>query len=366
MPSTPLIADRTYLRYFWHPVRTVNEFNRESNDGAQPIAVKLLNEDIVLARLNGEFVALRDRCAHRYAKLSKGRIQATESGERLECPYHGWQYDPQGACRKIPACPELPIPKKARTDAYDCEVRYGIVWVRLDASYTTDIPVFTDWDTEGMTVAVVDSYTWDTSAERRWENFTDFSHFAFVHPGTLYDPAFSRPPLAPIDRVNGEMRFAIEPPKEMVDNLPEDSPLGSFTYRASMPYTINLDIALYRKPGRFVLWTTSSPIDESHCRNFMLIARQDDGTPDQLHIDFQKRVLAEDQPVIESQFPYQFCTEELSMGTDKVSIHYRKWLRELSIAALAGKSEFEAALYTTVIESPGDSARADSRTAAPA
>ena len=351
MTMTPLVADSSYLRYFWHPVRTVDEFMRESCNGSRPVAVTLLNEPIVLAQLDGAIAALTDRCAHRYARLSKGRIQHTEAGDRLECPYHGWQYDVLGACRSIPACPNLPIPKKARTQAFDCEIRYGLIWVRLDNSCATRIPVFTDWNTEGMRVAVVDSYVWNTSAERRWENFTDFSHFAFVHPGTLYDPEFVLPPIVPIDRVEGEMRFFIEPPKEMVENLPENSPLGTFTYRCSMPYTVNLSISLYRTPGRFVLWTTSSPVDDTHCRNFLLIGREDDGTPDQVHIDFQKLVLAEDQPVIESQSPHGLCLEELSMATDKVSIYYRKWLRELSIAATQGKTAFEAALYTPVIES---------------
>ncbi len=350
MASTPLIADKTYLRYFWHPVCTLQEFHRGSSGGLRPLGVKLLGQDIVLARLDGKLAAMRDQCAHRHAKLSIGRIKQASEGDRLECPYHGWQYDTRGICRAIPACPDLPIPKKARTDAYDCEIRYDIVWVRLDPSYASEIPVFSDWEAPGMKVAVVDSYIWETSAERRWENFTDFSHFAFVHPGTLYDPAFARPPITCIDRVGGELRFSIEPPRTMLDQLPENSPLGAFNYRCSMPYTINLEIALYRRPERFVLWTTSSPIDDSHCRNFMIIARADDGLPDEVHIDFQKRVLMEDQPIIESQAPHDLTTDELSMATDKVSIQYRKWLRELSLAALAGKSEFETALYTDVIE----------------
>lgn len=350
MTSTPLIADRTYLRYFWHPVCTLQEFEQGSSSGTQPFAVTLLNENLVLAKLNGKIVAFYDRCAHRYAKLSGGRIKKTDTGDRLECPYHGWQYDTQGICRSIPACPDLPIPKKARTQAFDCATRYDIVWVRLDSSYSTEIPTFSDWDTDGMRIAVADSYVWKTSAERRWENFTDFSHFAFVHPGTLYDPAFARPPIAPVHRINGELRFSIEPPIAMLDQLPENSPLGSFNYRCSMPYTINLEIALYRRPERFILWTTSSPIDDSHCRNFMIIARVDDGSSDQVHIDFQKRVLMEDQPVIESQLPHEITTDELSMATDKVSIQYRKWLRELSQAAIAGKQEFEAVLYTDILE----------------
>jgi len=357
MRLTPLLADKSYLRHFWHPVCTVKEFEQSDPSGIGPMAIRLLGEDIVLAKLDGTMVAMHDRCAHRFSKLSKGCVRKGDDGDRLECPYHGWQYDQGGSCRKIPACPDLPIPKKARVDAFDCEIRYDIVWVRLDASFSvTNIPVFSDWETPGMRVVVVDSYVWQTSAERRWENFTDFSHFAFVHPGTLYDPVFARPPLAPVDRVNGELRFSIEPPREMLEQLPEHSPLGAFNYRCTMPYTVNLEIALYRKPERFVLWTTSCPIDDSSCRNFMIIARADNGDADDDHVMFQKRVLMEDQPVIESQFPYDICTEEISVVTDKVSIQYRKWQRELAATALQGKDVFERALYTDIVESIGDTA----------
>lgn len=353
MSFTSLVADKTYLRHFWHPVCTLKEFTASNPSGVGPMAVKLLGEDIVLAQLDGKISAMRDRCAHRFAKLSKGSVQQDEGGDRLACPYHGWQYDGSGVCRMIPACPELPIPKKARSDAYECEIRYDIVWVRLDASYgVTEIPVFSDWEQEGMRVAVVDSYVWQTTAERRWENFTDFSHFAFVHPGTLYDPAYARPPLAQINRVDGELRFSIEPPKEMMDQLPDLAPLGAFIYRCTMPYTINLEIALYRRPERFVLWTTSCPVDDTTCRNFMIIARADTDDDDATHIAFQKVVLAEDQPIIESQFPYDICTEEISVVTDKVSIQYRKWQRELAAAALHGKEEFQRVLLTNVIEAP--------------
>lgn len=357
MSFTALLADKSYLRHFWHPVCTLKEFTESAPSGLGPMAVKLLGEDIVLAKLDGKIAAMRDRCAHRFAKLSKGCVQHGEDGDRLECPYHGWQYDQSGACRTIPACPELPIPKKARSDAFECEVRYDIVWVRLDASFgVTEIPHFSDWTQEGMRVVVVDSYVWQTSAERRWENFTDFSHFAFVHPGTLYDSAFARPPMAPVNRVGGELRFSIEPPKEMLEQLPEHSPLGAFNYRCTMPFTVNLEIALYRKPERFVLWTTSCPIDDKTCRNFMIIARADTDDDDATHVAFQKQVLAEDQPVIESQFPHHICTEEVSVVTDKVSIQYRKWQRELAAAALQGKEEFQRALLTDIVEPASSSA----------
>ena len=344
----PLIEDRSFLKHFWHPVCTRAELEEAHPSGRGPHAVTLLGRKLVVANLGGRIVAMDDRCAHRFAALSKGTVV----GDTLRCNYHGWKYDTEGKVVNIPACPEQPIPKKACATSYDCEVKYDLVWVRLDSSWDcTDIPYFSEWDAPGMRNLVVPSYTWNTSAERRWENFTDLSHFAFVHPGTLYDPAYDRPPIPAVDRVEGEMRFAIEPPPEMLENLPENCPMGSFTYRCSMPFSINLKIQLYRDATAFTLWTTSCPIDDTHCRNFLIISRaQKDDDPDHAHAAFQKLVLQEDQPIIESQWPAEISMDEVSIVTDKVSNQYRKWLRELSMTALEGKDAFAAVLRTQVID----------------
>lgn len=344
----PLLQDRSFLRHFWHPVCTRTELETANESGRGPLGLTLLGERIVIANLGGDTVAMRDRCAHRFSSLSEGRVV----GETLQCPYHGWRYDASGKCVHVPACPDQPIPRKACSPRFDCEVRYDIVWVRLDSSWNcTQIPYFSEWGQAGMRSIVLPSYTWQTCAERRWENFTDLSHFAFVHPGTLYDEGYARPPLPQVDRVDGELRFAIEPPADMLQNLPENSPLGSFTYRCTMPFSINLKIQLYRDGTAFTLWTTSCPVNETQCRNFLIISRQEKSDdPDHAHVAFQKLVLAEDQPIIESQWPAEISSEEISIVTDKVSIQYRKWLRELSAAAGEGKEAFARVLSSPVRE----------------
>lgn len=350
MTSTrPLVADRSYLRHFWHPVCTMTELEAAHPSGEGPLGVTLLDEALVVAKLDGKVVAMQDRCAHRFAKLSAGKVV---EGKLLQCPYHGWQYDETGKCVRMPACPRDPVPPKARTAAYDCEERYGIVWVRLDSRWNcTEIPYCGAWDhPEFKRVIAADPYDWGSSAERRWENFTDFSHFAYVHPGTLYDPAYAEPAIVPMDRVDGELRFYMEPGKEMLDMLPPDSPLGSFDYRASMPFTINLHIRLYRDGSPFLLWTASSPVSEDRCRNFMILAHADENLPDEQPLSFQKIVLAEDKPIIETQ-PGALSLEEISLPTDKVSNQYRKWMRELSAAAVNGEEAFRTALTTNIFES---------------
>src|SRR5688572_21955439 len=48
---------------------------------------------------SGKAVCLPDRCLHRGALLSGGKV---ENG-CLVCPYHGWTYDSEGQVRRIPS-----------------------------------------------------------------------------------------------------------------------------------------------------------------------------------------------------------------------------------------------------------------------
>ena len=116
-----------------------------------------------------------------------------------------------------------------------------------------------------------------------------------------------------------------------------------------MPFSINLKIQLYKDASAFTLWTTSCPVDATNCRNFLIISRaRKDDDPDHVHTAFQKLVLDEDQPIIESQWPAEISLDEVALPTDKVSNQYRKWLRELSIAGKEGREAFVRSLRTAV------------------
>ncbi|GLC95404.1 (2Fe-2S)-binding protein [Cupriavidus sp. TA19] len=346
MQHEPTKVDRDYLRHFWHPVATVTELEKAHPSSVGPMGVTLLNEQIVIAKLGEQYVAMRDRCAHRSAKLSCGKVQ----DGRIQCPYHGWQYDTKGVCQVIPACPDNPIPNKARVANFDCEERYGLIWVRLDSSYDcTQIPYFSAAENPRMRIVVQDPYWWKATAERRWENFTDFSHFAFIHPGTLFDPNNAEPPVVPMDRVNGQFRFIYETPQDM--NVPDQAPIGTFSYHCSMPFAINLAVKKYTSDSLHVLFNVSCPVDDSTTKNFLIFAREQADDSDYLHIAFNNVVFAEDQPVIESQWPQDLTSDEVSVVTDKVSVQYRKWLRELREANREGREAFRKALLDPQIES---------------
>jgi nitrite reductase/ring-hydroxylating ferredoxin subunit len=98
---------------------------------AKPVHVVCANSDFVLFRdADGVCRALADRCAHRRARLSGGRLTQQCF---VECPYHGWRYDgATGACVAIPNLrPDEKIPNNYRVQVYETLERDGFIQVLL-------------------------------------------------------------------------------------------------------------------------------------------------------------------------------------------------------------------------------------------
>jgi 3-phenylpropionate/trans-cinnamate dioxygenase ferredoxin subunit len=67
--------------------------------------VRAGNRDIVVFNVGGELFALSDRCPHKGASLSQGKLTGAVAssepgryaisrlGEILRCPWHGWEFD---------------------------------------------------------------------------------------------------------------------------------------------------------------------------------------------------------------------------------------------------------------------------------
>eukprot|EP00879_Flechtneria_rotunda_P000993 GHRR01001127.1.p1 GENE.GHRR01001127.1~~GHRR01001127.1.p1 ORF type:complete len:589 (+),score=133.13 GHRR01001127.1:142-1908(+) len=114
----------------WYPMAIVDEL-----DPAVPHPAQLLAIDMVLWRDNtGTWRAFQDRCPHRLAALSEGRID-DKTGD-LYCNYHGWQFGPTGTCTKIPQLREgtAPNPKRSCVASFPTKVSEQLLWVWPDCS----------------------------------------------------------------------------------------------------------------------------------------------------------------------------------------------------------------------------------------
>jgi phenylpropionate dioxygenase-like ring-hydroxylating dioxygenase large terminal subunit len=294
--------------------------------------VTLLDHELAVAiGEDGNPLALTDRCAHRSTRLSVGTVH----DNTIRCAYHGWRYGRDGQCTEIPSMPDAPIPPRACVTSYSAKVAYGLVWVCLDPRLDIDIPPCAPTSSAtspAMRVLTGTPYTWPVSAARRVENFVDLAHFAWVHDGSLGRRDEPVPPLPTITRDNGALHFAYHSPDMDADGR---ALFGSQQYLMAMPLTVQITFTQLTG-GTRILWMTASPISMDVTRCFWFIARNDAlDEADADHMAFQDQILNEDAPVVCNQSPAALSLEptaELSVKTDRVSIDYRRFLRDLALA----------------------------------
>ncbi len=139
----------------------------------------ILQKPIVLFRsAGGKATALEDRCAHRNAPLSRGRVRR----DLLECAYHGWCYAADGTVAAIPALPEgSSLPNNLAIPCYPCVEQDGYVWICPSGKPITDRPdSFPHLGERGWTSFHMQTH-FPASVEACLENFLDCPHAAHVH-----------------------------------------------------------------------------------------------------------------------------------------------------------------------------------------
>ncbi len=327
------------LRRSWHPVAV------EADVGDGPVGVTLLGERLVLFRgEDGSVRAFHDVCVHRGTSLALG----WRDDGCLVCPFHGWTYDGDGRCVRIPSQPGRPIPGRARLRAYPTVTRIGHVWVCLDDAPVVEPPDFPEWDDPSGRAVVCPPYDWACHALRRLENFLDFAHFAWVHPGILGDRDHPEVPDHEVwvdaDRLRvrqprPEPRLGVKTGAVDRADLTDDGRVMTVMhYVAYPPLAAQLTQEL---PGgrRYSVFVAASPVDEATTRTFWLVARNYDLDRDDAElVRFQVDVVAQDRPIVESQRPERIppeVTAELHVLDDKVSLTWRRLLADLGRRALA-------------------------------
>jgi phenylpropionate dioxygenase-like ring-hydroxylating dioxygenase large terminal subunit len=127
----------------------------------------------------GQPFALEDRCPHRNAPLSAGRVRAGA----LECAYHGWRFDGGGACLAVPALGRPPEAAATRATGFPCIEQDGLVWVAPSAAPPPSPPRrLPHLGARGYTT-VRNELEVRASLFRAVENVLDVPHTAYLHGG---------------------------------------------------------------------------------------------------------------------------------------------------------------------------------------
>ena len=323
--------DWRILARFWHPVA----LSREVAGSAW--STQLLDEQLVLYRLSDGVVrATRDRCPHRGAALSRGRIE----NDRLVCPYHGFSFDGDGRCVGIPAHPGMAISAKLRLSPIPVREAYGLVWARLLDDVPAELPEFAEWSSEDPVHVLPESILWNTSAGRQMESFLDVGHFASVHRATFGEPENTAVPDYEVSRTPSGFEFdyvsTVSNYSATVKHLNPPGFAWSRRFRVHLPFCAKLSIG-FPGGGSLHILNAASPVSACRTRVFVPICRDfDRDAPLEHALEFNYRVFAEDRLVVETQQPKELpldLREEAHVPADLASITYRQLLAELGLGA---------------------------------
>ena len=216
--NTPSFDEFDYLDY-WYPVAFARDLTLD-----QLTKVTLFDEDYVVSRLSkrdrkkkkkklgvknnfkvhdgDEVIALLDKCPHKLAALSEGRV--TSCGE-IQCAYHGWIFDGgSGKCLEVPQIlsgdisyedrggnnSPISMSKMGHAVSVPAMISQGMVWIfpggMERALLAPEPPRVPEIDLEGF---LVNPFVRDFPVD--WtlliENIMDPDHGLFAHTMPAFD-----------------------------------------------------------------------------------------------------------------------------------------------------------------------------------
>jgi vanillate O-demethylase monooxygenase subunit len=330
-------AERNYPMNCWW----VAAFSDEV--GEAPIGRWLLDTPVMLYRkADGQAVALEDRCPHRSAPLSLG----CRRGDAIECGYHGFTFDADGRCVRVPSMKV--VPSAIRVTAYPVIESHPFVWVYLgDPSVMADVPAppVLDWASdEGFSVV---HGRMDIAANYMLlkENVLDLTHFGYVHAATFKITDWVDPPeVTTTDAtVSYCQKFVSSPLPPLFAEalgLPPGTKFNRENYGSFLSPALQVAAVDFTDPdapagaiaGRFRISHATTPIDATHMHYFWVLGRDHGRTPELIgKLEAITKIgFAEDERIIEavqqvmSRDKRPGADRETSVKADKAGIQARR------------------------------------------
>jgi len=170
----------------WYPVAYVEDL-----DKSRPARFTLLDRPIVIWwDPNAEtWRVFEDKCPHRLAPLSEGRVN--QAG-LLECPYHGWAFSGSGTCEHIPQASEDvlgSLSNRACAGSMPTVVKQDLLFVypgQAENASKVGVPIIDPIDEEPDGWVVLNTFRdLPYDALTLLENVLDASHIPYTHHKTV-------------------------------------------------------------------------------------------------------------------------------------------------------------------------------------
>ncbi len=218
----------TFIRNVWYVAAWTSEM--EEN---KPLGRTIIDEPVVIWRdSSGKYIAMEDRCPHRHAALSLGRIE----GDTIKCMYHGLKFSPSGECVEVPGSDI--VPPNCSTKTFPVVEKYDWIWIWMgdpELADETTIPRAFGLDNDNYTMTE-GSMNYEAHYELINDNLADLNHVDFVHEqtlGALSNKVFSND-FFKVEPIEGGLYFTRWVLTPIDDNSPKQYDLW-ITYRYMLP-----------------------------------------------------------------------------------------------------------------------------------
>jgi phenylpropionate dioxygenase-like ring-hydroxylating dioxygenase large terminal subunit len=341
------VTQHSVFRRFWYPIMPLDALQDSC------ASFELLGQRLVVwLDRNGHPAAAADRCCHRTAQLSQGRV----IDGNIQCPYHGWVFNAQGACVEVPQRPGVPIPESYRVPSFRCQTRYHYVWVCLDEplSDIPDIPEATD--PRFRQIHEFDE-PWECTGLRLMENSFDNAHPHFVHEKTFGIQQEPVPPEPDVcEETDDGLRMNYTLPvfnsnlQKQNLGMGEEKTVRISEGRWFMPFIRTLKIT-YPNGLVHLIFTAATPVGDrtSQIVQFCLRNDTEEDAPAESIIAFDRAVTLEDRAILEGtdwDVPLVLNGEQ-HMPSDKPGIIMRH-----KLAALIRDEDAEKGIEQAVAINP--------------
>lgn len=245
----------------------------------KPISTIIMDTRIVLWRDNaGKVNALRDRCSHRNAMLSAGHVDVKHNC--IVCPYHGWEYDTEGDCVRVPSENWRGKKRNSRSiEAFPVIEQDGLVWIWMGLDKTPDpekspfkLP-YLDAKADGWdSFQVVNDF--ENEVTSLVENFMDVPHTVIVHAGWFRRRAHKKVRTT-MERTADSVLVTYHQADDVIGFTerfinPRQLPLYH-TDNFYMPNNTRVDYTFGDNERGFVITSTSTPISDMKTRVYTCI-----------------------------------------------------------------------------------------------
>ncbi|TAM12189.1 MAG: Rieske (2Fe-2S) protein [Nevskiaceae bacterium] len=154
--------------------------------------VELFDQEWVLYRNESGVPGMTDPyCPHLGAHIGHG---GTVCGDHLRCPFHHWEYDEQGYCKKIPYAKVMPpiVKKGPILLTLPTLDKYGMIWAWYHPNCvapTWELPYIPEMeDASGWVGSRRGTWSANTFLQEIAENGVDVAHLKFLHGAPIIPP----------------------------------------------------------------------------------------------------------------------------------------------------------------------------------